>query len=291
METRLAAARAAGLAARALVALSLLATGAAPLRAEAPVRLDLAIAIDVSGSARAASGIDVDGDGVVGVNPRLDSRLAGEYPSDVLSTDPDDSVLAAQLAAVRALLTRLRADAADVRVAIVSFSGNADPETGLQTGPPEDNAELRAPLGGLDAAEAALDEIARRGAAGGTDFSAAIRTARAALCDVPARPATERRTLLLTDGVPSLPYGLVNRTDPSDVSAALTAAHEAKACGVRVDVFAIGLGATGDPFASQEIARITGGVYRPIRAAGTLRAALESALATASGSPDAPARR
>lgn len=257
----------------------------APAAPAATLRVDLAVAIDVSGSARAASGIDVDGDGVVGVNPHLDARLDGRYPADVLSTDPDDSVLAAELAAVRALLARLRDTGADVRVAIVAFSGNADPETGLQAGPPEDNATLLAPLGGLDAAEAALDDVARRGAAGGTDFAAALRTARAALCDVPARPGAERRMLLLTDGVPSLPYGLVNRTDPSDVSAALSAAHEAKACGVRVDVFAIGLGATGDPFASQEIARITGGGYRPIRAAGGLRAALEAALAP----PDAAA--
>lgn len=252
-----------------------------PPAAPALPRVDLAIAIDVSGSARAASGIDVDGDGVLGVNPRLDPRLDDQYPADVLSTDPDDSVLAAQLAAVRALLGQLRASEADVRVAIVAFSGNFDPATGLQAGPPEDNAQLLAPLGGLDAADAALDEIARRGAAGGTDFSAAIRAARAALCDAPARPAAERRTLLLTDGVPSLPYGFVTRTDPSDVSAALSAAHEAKACGVRIDVFAIGLGATGDPFASQEIARITGGAYRPIRAAGALRAALEAALGPA----------
>lgn len=257
----------------------------------APLRLDLAIAVDVSGSARAASGIDVDGDGVVGRNPRLDARLATGQPAEVLSTDPGDSVLAAEIAAVRALLARLRAEAADVRLAVVAFAGNADPETGLQTGPPEANAELLAPLGSLDTAEAALAAIARRGATGGTDFAAAIRSARAALCDSPARPGAERRLLLLTDGVPSLPYGLVNRVDPSDVSAALTAARQAQACGIRIDVFAIGLGATGDPFASQEIARLTGGIYRPIRAAGTLRAALESALESPAGSLGAPARR
>jgi hypothetical protein len=238
--------------------------------------MDVAIAIDVSGSAAAASGIDVDGDGVVGINPRLDSRLDGQYPKDVQSTDPDDSVLAAELAAVRALLAKL--EGPEVRVAVVAFSGHHDPVEGTQLGPAADNAKLVAPLGDVAAAHAALDEIARRGPAGGTDFSAAIRTARAALCDAPARPGAERRTLLLTDGVPSLPYGPVTRTDPSDVSAAITAAHEAVACGVRIDVFAIGLGATGDPFASKEVSRITSGVYRPIRAAGTLHAALEAAL-------------
>lgn len=281
MGLRSAAARALGLAGT-FGLLGLAALAAAPARAE-PARLDLAIAIDVSGSAAAASGIDVDGDGTIGVNPRLDAKLVTQYPKDVQSTDPDDSVLAAELAAVRALLARLAG--ADVRVAIVAFAGNYDPVAGTQQGPAADNAQLLAPLGDVAAASAALDEIARRGPAGGTDFAAAIRTARAALCDAPARPGAERRTLLLTDGVPSLPFGYVTRTDPSDVSIAITAAHEARACGVRIDVFAIGLGATGDPFASKEVSRITGGVYRPIRAAGTLRAALEESIADGAHSP------
>lgn len=283
MDLRSAAARATALAASLLA----LAFAAGPARAGAPPRLDLAIAIDVSGSTAAASGIDVDGDGTIGVNPRLDARLEGQYPRDVQSTDPDDSVLAAELAAVRALLAGL--GEADVRVAIVAFAGNYDPDVGTQQGPPADNAQLLAPLGDVAEAAAALDEIARRGPAGGTDFAAAIRAARAALCDAPARPGAERRTLFLTDGVPSLPYGYATRTDPSDVSIALTAAHEARACGVRVDVFAIGLGATGDPFASKEVARITGGLYRPIRAAGTLRAALEESLRAAPGTAAAGA--
>lgn len=286
MGLRRAAARVVGLAGVFALA-GLAACAAAPAaRAGAPARLDLAIAIDVSGSAAAASGIDVDGDGTIGVNPRLDARLESQYPRDVQSTDPDDSVLAAELAAVRALLARLAG--ADVRVAIVAFAGNYHPEQGTQLGPPAENAQLLAPLGDVAAAAPALDEIARRGPGGGTDFSAAIRTARAALCDAPARPGAERRMLLLTDGVPSLPFGYVTRTDQSDVSIAITAAHEARACGVRIDVFAIGLGATGDPFASKEVARITGGAYRPIRAAGSLRAALEESVADALAPPGSP---
>ncbi|MEB2346337.1 MAG: VWA domain-containing protein [Deltaproteobacteria bacterium] len=245
-----------------------------------PGPVDLAIVIDVSGSARAASGVDVDGDGTVGINPQLDSRLTGRYPKDVVSTDPDDSVLAAELAAVRALLGQLDG-AGGVRVAVVAFSGHMDPEKGTQSGPPDQNARIVAPLGGLPAARAALDDIARRGPSGGTDFSAAIGAARKALCDAPARAGATRHALLLTDGVPSLPFGFATRTDPSDVSAAITAAHDARDCGVRIDVFAIGLGATGDPFASKEVSRITGGVYRPIRATGALREALEGALTAA----------
>jgi hypothetical protein len=247
-------------------------TAAARGAAGEPVRPDVAIAIDVSGSARAASGIDVDGDGTTGINPQLEARLDGQYPRDVVSTDPDDSVLAAELDAVRALLADPRA--AGARFAIVAFSGNLDPQTGVQLGPPADNARVMAPLGPPAAALPALDAIAARGPAGGTDFSAAVGAARAALCDGDARPGAARRMLLLTDGVPSLPYGFATRTDESDVSAAISAAHEAAACGVRIDVFAIGLGALGDPFASKEVSRVTGGTYRPIRQAGALRAAL-----------------
>jgi hypothetical protein len=240
-------------------------------------RVDIAVALDVSESTRAASGIDVNGNGLVGLNPTLDPRLDDRYPDGVVSTDPADTVLAAELAAVRALLTKL--EGIDARLAIVAFSGAIDAETGLQLGSGDDNAELLAPLSsGREAAGRALDEIARRGSHGGTDFSAAIRTARHALCGSRVRPDAERVLLLLTDGLPSLPHGFATRTDRGDVSAALTAAREASACAVRIDVFAIGLLAIGDPYAAQEVARVSGGRYRPIYQAADLRAALERAL-------------
>ncbi len=266
------------------VALGLALVVASMARAEAPppaaapsLRADIAIAIDVSESTRAASGMDVDGDGVVGINPTLDPRLDGQYPEGLVSTDPEDSILAAALAAIRALLVTL--DGSDARLAIVSFSGAIDPTTGMQAGVPADNAQLVAPLSErLQDAASALDEIARRGPDGGTDFSAAIRTARHALCGADARPGVLRVLLLLTDGVPSLPQGFATRTDYGDVSGAIEAAREASACGVRIDVFAIGQLATRDPFAAREITRVSGGRYQPIDRATELRAALEGAF-------------
>lgn len=241
------------------------------------LRADIAIAIDVSESTRAASGIDVDGNGVEGINPTLDPRLDGQYDEGVVSTDPGDSILAAELAAVRALLATLRGT--EARVAIVSFSGAVDPVTGKQAGVPADNAQLLAPLAeALAGADAALDAIATRGPHGGTDFSAAIRTARHALCGADARSGVDRVLLLLTDGLPSLPQGFATRTDRGDVSGAIDAAREASACGVRIDVFAIGPLATGDPFAAREITRVSGGRYHPIEKAADLRAALEGAF-------------
>ncbi len=251
----------------------------APASAASSLRADIAIAIDVSESTRAASGMDMDGDGVVGINPTLDPRLDGHYPVGMVSTDAEDSILAAELSAVRALLVSL--DGSDTHVAIVSFSGAIDPETGTQAGSPSDNAEFRARLSDApEGAAAALDEIARRGPHGGTDYSAAIRTARQALCGAEARPGALRVLLLLTDGVPSLPQGYATRTDFGDVSAAIEAARDASKCGVRIDVFAIGLLATGDPFAAKEITRVSGGRYHPVERAAELRAALERALDT-----------
>jgi hypothetical protein len=261
----------------------------APDAVAAP-HVDVAIAIDVSESTSAASGIDVDGDGVVGINPSHDPRLDGQYPEGMVSTDPDDSVLAAELAAVRALLATLRS--VDARVAIVSFSGAVDPETGKQSGLPADNAQRLASLSAtLDEAATALDEVAHRGPHGGTDFSAAIRAARHALCGPDARPQAERVLLLLTDGVPSLPHGFAMRTDRGDVSAAIEAAREASACGVRIDVFAIGPLAIGDPFAAKEVARVSQGRYQPIRQASGLRAALEGAFAASDADVDASGQR
>src|SRR5262245_51049631 len=66
---------------------------------ERPIDFDIMLVIDVSGSTRNASGSDVDRDGILGINPRLDPSQAGAYPPDMVSTDPDDSILAAEVRA------------------------------------------------------------------------------------------------------------------------------------------------------------------------------------------------
>ena len=52
--------------------------GSAVADGERPADFDVMLVIDVSGSTEIASGIDVDGDGTVGFNPRLE--LVGETP-------------------------------------------------------------------------------------------------------------------------------------------------------------------------------------------------------------------
>src|SRR5690606_2590766 len=79
--------------------------GTATADGERPRDFDVMIVLDVSASTRYPSGIDVDGDGQVGVNPQLE--LIPGYPGDVENTDPDDSILHAEAAAARALVRSL----------------------------------------------------------------------------------------------------------------------------------------------------------------------------------------
>jgi len=90
-------------------------------------RFDVMLVIDVSESTKNASGTDLDGDGVVGIDPRFELVPQGTYPPEVVSTDPQDTVLHAEVQAARALLRSL--DPRRVRVGVISFAGEVDPTT------------------------------------------------------------------------------------------------------------------------------------------------------------------
>jgi hypothetical protein len=78
--------------------------GSALAEGDRPLDYDVILVIDVSQSTKAASGADVDGDGVVGVNPHNELLPPGTFPPEMLSTDPEDTVLHAEIAAARALI-------------------------------------------------------------------------------------------------------------------------------------------------------------------------------------------
>ena len=80
--------------------------GTAVAAGEEAQRFDVMIVMDVSKSTQYPSGADVDGDGVVGENPQEGLYAPGEYPSDVVCTDPEDTILAAEVAAARALIAQ-----------------------------------------------------------------------------------------------------------------------------------------------------------------------------------------
>ena len=223
--------------------------------------LDLVLVLDVSRSTRLASGSDVDADGELGV-PR----------GPLGSTDPDDTVLAAEVAAARALLRSLENPRA--RVGLVGFSGAADARTGLRLGSGERDARLRAPLTEDRAAvSTALDRLLEEGAHGATNFEAGIRTATEALLAADG-VAADRAIVFLTDGLPSFPVGRADVSDPGDTERAIEAAEDAADAGIRIHTFALGADAVAEPEAAVEIARRTAGSFTALPEPATIIGAL-----------------
>jgi hypothetical protein len=239
-------------------------------------RYDVVLALDISESTRAASGADVDGDGVIGLDPRFE--LPGSYPEDVVSTDLQDTVLHAEIQSARALLQSL--DPRRVRVAVISFGGEVDPTTGRRKRIDQQDAWLEVPLtDDYTQVNRALTAILARGSHGATNFAAAIRLAIAELSGVGGgrstpRPDAEHVVLLLSDGMPTLPIGHGNKQDAGDVEAAVRAAEVAHKAGITINTYALGALALQYPAAATEIARVTLGTYTPVQSPGDISAIL-----------------
>jgi hypothetical protein len=245
-----------------------------------PAAWDVMVVLDTSQSTRAASGADVDGDGDVGENPQLGLYAPGEFPEDVLSTDPGDTILHAEVHAARALLGSL--DPRRARVGLVTFSGEVDPATGERAGPEQRDARLEVPLSGdFTAVARALDQVAAREPSGATNFAAGIRVATielAGFADARSAPRPDARKvmLFLTDGIPSFPVGRADVSDPGDLEAAANAARVAHSAGIRINSYALGPEALAKPKAATEIARLTLGTFTPVLEPGAIVAALQA---------------
>lgn len=253
--------------------------GSAVAEGERPVRYDVFLAIDVSQSTRTASGVDVDGDGAVGINPQQELLPPGLYPDDVLSTDPDDSILAAEVAAARALLDGL--DPRRVRVGLLTFAGEVNPSTGERLRPDQQDAWLDLPLtSDFGQVQRALEGILARGARGATNFAAGIRLGIQELAGLSGarsqpREDAKRVILFLTDGQPSFPIGKASVMDPGDIEAAVNAARLAHRAGITINTYALGPNALNYPLAVTEVARVTLGTYTPVQNPGDIIALLQ----------------
>jgi hypothetical protein len=197
---------------------------------EAPLH-DVVLAVDVSPSTAAPAGADVDGDGETG-------RRANRR-----STDPGDSVLAAELVAARCLLEQL--DPETTRVGLVTFS---------------DRHSVHAPLG---TPASVLDALARETpeivADGRTSLAVALAGAFEALrAEREPRKRRQRTLVLLSDGLPTAPSPPVARRQ------ALEAADRLAELGIRVHAFALGREASEKTDAYREIAQRTGGSFVPV---------------------------
>jgi hypothetical protein len=214
--------------------------------------IDVMLVIDISGSTRnSASKKDVG---------LFDGLFSGR-PGNGLT------ILDAELEAGRAFLGA--SDPATTRVGVVVFAGTYAFLTGAAT-PGSKNAWLEQPLtADYEAVRAALSRIAKRGPGGGTDMAAGLRLAireLLALADArsPARDQARKVAMLLSDGFPTLPYGLASVMDDEDVEVTLSAARIAAKGGIVIHSFCLGPEALSAPLACREAAHLTGGTYHPI---------------------------
>lgn len=236
---------------------------------ERPTSFDVVIVLDVSGSTAYPSGIDVDGDGLLGETQR--SPISSQ--PDTPNTDPDDSVLAAEVSASRALLDGL--DPSRVHVGVVSFSGEVDPVTQRRLGRGDDALLEQALTPDYAAVKRSLEATLLRGPNGGTNMQAGVKLALRELAGLPgsiSRPRAQAKKviLFLTDGKPSLPFGQANVEDKEDMLAAIDAAQLCKVAGVMLNVYGLGPSAIDYPVAATEMAKATGGLYTPVRRPGDI---------------------
>jgi hypothetical protein len=248
--------------------------GSAVTDGERPVDFDVILIIDVSGSTKVASGVDVDGDGEIGIDPRYELVPPGTYPPDLQNTDPQDSILAAEIVAAEALITAL--DSSRVRVGVISFSGEMNPASGHRVRFDQQDAWVEVPLtGDYERVRRALRGIVARGPHGGTNFAAGIRLAVAELAGLSSsrsapRPHAKKVALFLTDGLPTFPIGSGSAADPGDTEAALNAARLAHKAGITINTYALGPNALTNPIAATEVARITVGTFMPVQNPGDI---------------------
>ena len=226
-------------------------------------RFDVVVVIDTSSSTALPAGVDVDGDGTVGQPPR-----EGQPPG---STDPDDSILAAEVAAAKTLVTGL--DPLTTRVGVVTFAGQAEATRTGKLLRIDRAAVTREPLtSDPRRLRRALDAVQEDGASGMTYMAAGIDLATLELLGLEGAlsrndPESTKAILFFTDGEPTLPS---LDSAAANVGAVFAAAQRARRAGVRIDSFAIGPEALAGPLSTVEMASITEGLFTPVRHPGSL---------------------
>ncbi len=230
-------------------------------------RLDVVIVLDTSLSTIDTSGADINGNGIVG------RPLVGQVGPifDEKSSDPGDSVLAAEIAAARLLLRGL--DPRRTRLAVVTFSGEAsDARARGSAGDPPEPASTIQPLT-FDHAliDRALSGVLGQEPSGSTHMAAGVDQATRELvapAEASTNPGSQKVVVFFTDGQPTLPYGPAFERE--NVLAVLDAAERAARADVRIHSFAIGSDALEGPVAVVEMAARTGGSFTPVPRAGAL---------------------
>jgi hypothetical protein len=226
---------------------------------------DIMFVIDTSDSTAAPSGFDVDGDGTIGERrgEKFLSILGRVLP--LPNSDQGDSILAAEVAGMRALL-----DQRTTRVGLVAFSGDNDALT--------PDAETIVPLTtDFEKVESGLNSVFRQGPHGLTNMVSAVSLATIELLGTQSayssrREGAKRVIMFLTDGQPTLP---LENSQLQNAKMAIQQAVRAAKLDVRIDTFAIGEDALSEPVVVVEMARVSQGVFTPVRDPKDVRAIFE----------------
>jgi len=212
---------------------------------------DLVFVIDTSESVGVPSGVDANGDGRISRGEPIDPGMFDGLLGRERARDISDSILAAEVAAVAGVLGRL--DPRTTRVGIVTFSG--------RPGSPPPHARTRLPLtSNFDDVRDGLRTTHGLGPSGHTNILAGVQLAISELTAAPGalsapRQDVERRMMLLTDGISTLPVGGAVRHNRDLV---IREGKNAARAQIRIDTFAIGT-AQQDPVTANGLARATGG--------------------------------
>jgi len=235
-------------------------------------RFDVVIVIDTSDSTRAASGSDINGNGIVG---------AGGLSGIFKQTDPGDSILAAEIAAAKRVVESL--DPRNTRVGVVTFAGETgqtDRYSGQVFFSRKPAAITEEPLTtSYDRVIRSLDRVFKRGPDGATNMVEAVRLAVKELKGFRGGmskpdPGSEKVVMFFTDGQPTAPYP--NEFSRENVNAVLRAASQARRADVQIHSFAIGPEALDGPIACVQMAAYTGGYFTPVTSPGDLPAIVET---------------
>lgn len=230
---------------------------------------DLVFTIDTSGSVFGPSGIDVDGDGIVGDwAPQMGIELRAPLTVKKWTTDFDDVVLKLEISAAKQLARLL--DPESTRVGMVKFG---------------DRPFVEQPVGSTAEFTTHLEEF-RYVMRGGTDIVAGLHQSIDLLEDAPpvAGVQPSRAILLLTDG-----EMVVDEADEAALQEYVARClSRARRADVRIFTFGVGTTAASHDVFLHSIAHATGGRHTPVPASRDI--AVELPIVSLTGLSDVELR-
>ncbi len=219
--------------------------------------VDLVLLLDVSAATDEPSSLDVDGDGELGFHPGRYLRVLQPSDYDLHCTDPDDTILAAEIAAA----TRLIEHAGDERGRITLLTFTTDSVSSSSQGAPAQWAPWRGEL-----LHQRLDQLREGGNPRPLSQRAELReilSTRATGRDMRRVVALFAATPALRPGRTGIPHAHPDRAAPW--SAALAPAASLRSSGIELHTFGFGAPGASPPPDLLEFTGSAGGVYRELR--------------------------